>query len=46
MVKNIMVEDNNPDITSVIKQGLEYSYPAKYSVTCVDSGEKCFELLE
>ncbi len=46
IVKNIIIVYSNPDITGGIKQGLEYSYPAKYSVTCIDSEEKCFELLE
>jgi DNA-binding response OmpR family regulator len=41
-----VVVDNNPDGTDFIRQGLEYSCPAKYSVICVDSGKKCFELLE
>ncbi len=46
MVKTIMVVDDNPDVTDVIKQGLGYLYPAKYKVICVDSGKSCLRLLK
>ncbi len=44
--KNILVVDDNADITGLIKQGLEYLYPTEYHVICVNCGKKCFELLE
>lgn len=44
--KNILVVDNDADITGLIKQGLEYLYPSEYYVICVNCGKKCFELLE
>lgn len=43
---NIMVVDDNSDITRLIKQGLEYLYPSEYHVICVNGGKKCFEELE
>lgn len=46
MVKTIMAVDDNPDVTDVIKQGLEYLYPAEYKVICVDSGKNCLRLLK
>lgn len=46
MVKTIMVVDDNPDVTDVIKQGLRYLYPAEYKVICVDSGKNCLRLLK
>jgi len=33
-IKNIMVVDNNLDITGFIKQSLEYIYPLDYKVIC------------
>ena len=44
--KNVLVVDDNTDITDFIKQGLEYLYPAEYNVLCVNFGKKCFEILE
>ena len=41
----IMVVDDEPDHTCTVKQVLE-SLGDKYKVICVDSGEKCLELLE
>ena len=41
----IMVVDDEPDHTRTVKQVLE-SLGDKYKVICVDSGEKCLELLE
>ena len=46
MVKTIMAVDDNPDITDVIKQGLEHLYPAEYKIVCVDSGENCLRWLK
>lgn len=44
--KNILVVDENIDITSFIKQGLEYLYPSEYNVICVNCRKKCFEVLK
>jgi len=44
--KNILVVDDDVDITGLIKQGLEYLYPTEYHVICVNCGKKCFEVLE
>ena len=44
--KIVLVVDDNPDVTGVIKQGLEYLYPSEYYVICVDCGKKCFDVLE
>ena len=44
--KNILVVDENIDITSFIKQGLEYLYPSEYNVICVNCRKKCFEILK
>ena len=44
--KNILAVDDDVDITGLIKQGLEYLYPTKYHVICVNCGKKCFEVLE
>ncbi len=45
MVKTILVVDDDPGVTHTVKYGLE-SLDADYKVVCVDSGEKCLELLE
>ena len=44
--KNILVIDENIDITGFIKQGLEYLYPSEYHVICVNCRKKCFEVLK
>ena len=44
--KNILVVDDNADISGLIKQGLEYLYPTEYHVICVNCGKKCFEALK
>jgi CheY-like chemotaxis protein len=44
--KNILVIDDNADITDFIKQNLEYLYPSEYHVICVNCGKKCFGVLE
>jgi putative two-component system response regulator len=44
-MKKIMVVDDESDHTRTVKQVLESSGD-KYKVICVDSGEKCLELLE
>jgi DNA-binding response OmpR family regulator len=44
--KNILVVDDDADITGLVKQGLEYLYPTEYHVICVNCGKKCFEVLE
>ena len=43
--KKIMVVDDNPDITSSVKQGLQYLCP-DYEIVCADSGSGCLELLK
>ena len=45
MVKTILIVDDDPGVTHTIKYGLE-SLNADYKVICVESGEKCLELLE
>lgn len=45
-MKNILVVDEDIDITSFIKHGLEYFFPAEYHVLCVNCIEKCFEVLK
>ena len=45
MVKTILVVDDDPGVAHTVKYGLE-SLDADYKVVCVDSGEKCLELLE
>ena len=45
MVKTILVVDDDPGVTHTVKYGLE-SLDADYKVVCVDSGQKCLELLE
>jgi len=45
MVKKILIVDDEPGVTHTIKYGLE-SLDPDYKVECVNSGQKCFELLE
>jgi len=45
MIKTIMVVDDDPNLTYVVKRGLEKLDP-DFSVVCVDSGENCLSLLE
>ena len=45
MVKTILVVDDDPGVLHTVKRGLE-SYSPDYNVISVESGEKCFELLE
>jgi len=45
MVKNILVVDDEPGVTHTLKYGLE-SLDTNYKVVCVESGKKCFEMLE
>ena len=44
-MKKIMVVDDDPDIRISVKQALEY-YRSDYEVICVDSGNKCYEMLK
>jgi len=44
MVKNIMVVDDNPDLLSSVKYGLEDIDP-EYKVSSAENGEKLFEIL-
>jgi len=43
-MKKIMIVDDDPDIRKTIKQALEFFSP-DYEVICVESGNKCYELL-
>ncbi len=45
MVKTIFIVDDEPGVTHTIKYGLE-SLDADCKVICVESGKRCFELLE
>lgn len=45
MKKNIMVVDDNADITLAVEQGFE-DLNAEYAVVSADSGEKCFQHLK
>jgi CheY-like chemotaxis protein len=40
-----MVVDDDPDIRKTIKKALEFFNP-NYNVTCVESGNKCYEMLK
>ena len=42
-MKKIMVVDDNPDIRESVKYALEYY--TDYEVICVESGNRCYELL-
>jgi len=44
-MKKIMVVDDNPDIRKTIKKALEFFNP-NCKVTCVESGNKCYEMLK
>lgn len=44
-MKKIMIVDDDVGVTYTVKHGLE-SLDPQYEVTCVDTGEKCLELLE
>ena len=44
-MKKIMVVDDDPDIRRTIKKALEFFNP-NYYVTCVESGNKCYEILK
>ncbi len=44
-MKKIMVVDDDPDIRKTIKKALEFFNP-KCKVTCVESGNKCYEMLK
>jgi CheY-like chemotaxis protein len=43
-IKKIMIVDDLPEVTYTVKYGLEKLNP-EYKVIQVESGEKCFELL-
>ena len=45
MVKKIMIVDDETDVTESIKMVLEKT-STKYEVSCANSGEECFKLLE
>ena len=45
MVKTILVVDDDPGVTYTVKRGLE-NLDSDYHVVCVESGEKCLEMLE
>ena len=45
MVKTILVVDDDPGVMYTVKRGLE-SLDSDYHVVCVESGEKCLEMLE
>ena len=44
-MKKIMIVDDEAGVTYTVKHGLE-SLDSQYQVTCVNTGEKCIELLE
>ena len=43
-IKKIMIVDDNPDVRKTLKRALEFFNP-NYHVICVESGNKCFEML-
>jgi CheY-like chemotaxis protein len=45
-MKKIMLVDDEEDQIFSIKTGFEQEYPNKYEIIGVESGKKCFELLE
>jgi len=45
MKKKIMVVDDDPDVAYTAKSNLTL-FDSDYEITCVDSGEKCLELLK
>ena len=44
MKKIIMIVDDEPDIRDSVKNALEYY--SDYDVICVESGNKCYEILK
>ena len=44
MVKTILVVDDDPGVTRTVKHGIE-RLDEDYNIICVDSGEKCLNLL-
>lgn len=45
-MKKIMLVDDEPDQIFSIKTGFEQEYPKEYEIIGVESGKKCFEMLE
>jgi CheY-like chemotaxis protein len=45
MTKKILIVDDESGVNYTVKHGLE-ALDKEYQVTCVESGEKCIELLE
>ena len=45
-MKKIMLVDDEADQIFSIKTGFEQEYPNEYEIIGVESGKKCFELLE
>jgi len=45
-MKKIMLVDDEQDQIFSIKAGFEQEYPKEYEIIGVESGKKCFELLE
>ena len=45
-MKKIMLVDDEQDQIFSIKTGFEQEYPNEYEIIGVESGKKCFELLE
>ena len=43
--KKVMIVDDNPDLLSLVKKGLE-NESNEYEVIGAESGKKCFEILE
>ena len=43
-MKKIMIVDDDPDVRKTLKRALEFSNP-NYHVICVESRNKCFEML-
>lgn len=43
-IKKIMIVDDNSDVRKTLKRALEFFNP-NYHVICVESGNKCFEML-
>ena len=43
--KNIMIVDDEPDVTYAIKVGLE-RIDSNYKVVCADSGKQCLQILK
>ena len=44
-MKKIMVVDDEADVRNSVKHALEY-YCSDYKVICVESGNKCYEMLK